>query len=285
MAERKQKQVLTIYRIIFSVATICLGIVMLVQLWGIYNSQPAHAFSRASVGAALKEILPVILLWFACLILNIVLSNVYPQEKTKLKGKVDVSVTLATLKKRFISGGKGVAGVKKLRILRYAVAAASGIAIAVCLGWGVSYLFDKNYEVKHTLAFFTETNGVADRALAMLPWLLGAAMLSVVMALMEEYFQKRELALLQAALVDELRRKKAGEEIENPVLVAKGEVEEPSKWKGYLQCLQSPKLLWIVRGVLCISAVVLIILGINWGGMSLVFEKARSICQQCIGLG
>jgi hypothetical protein len=40
-----------------------------------------------------------------------------------------------------------------------------------------------------------------------------------------------------------------------------------------------------VRIGLFVAAVVLIILGINWGGMDLVFEKARSICQQCIGLG
>ena len=286
MKERNQKQLLTIYRIIFSIATVCLGIVMLVELWGIYHSQPAHAFSRASVGAALKEMLPILLLWVACWILNMVLTRLYPQEKSKLKATPDLSVTLSTMKKRFVNGGKGVAGMKGLRTIRRVTSVVGRVLIAVCLAWGVSYLFDKNYQVKHSLAFFKETNGVADRTLSMLPWLLAAAAIAVSVALIEEYLQKRELALLQAAMVEELLRKKAGEKIENPILLTASEMQKnkDEKAKGK-QSSQSTKIIWVVRGVLCVSALVLIVLGIEWGGMSLVFEKARSICQQCIGLG
>lgn len=282
MTERNQKKLLTIYRIIFSMATVCLGAALLAQLWGIYHSQPQHAFSRASVGSALKEILPVILLWFACFILNIVLTRIYPQEKTKLKASVDLALSLSAMRNRFVNGGKGVTGVQKLRILRYVVLAVGGIAIAFCGLWGISYLFDKNYVAKHSLAFFKETNAVADRTLSMLPWLMAAALVAVAVALVEEYLQKRELSLLQTALVNELRRKKARETIENPLVLESvaSKTSRPVKGKE-----KGNTVLWIVRGALCISAVVLIILGIHWDGMALVFEKARSICQQCIGLG
>lgn len=291
MTESNQKKLLRIYRILFSLTTAVVGLVFILQLWGIYRSQPQHAFSRASIGAALLEILPIVLLWLVCFILNIVCSRLYSQETVKLKAKINPSTALSAMRKRFVNGGKEVAGVRKTRILRYMVAAVGGIAIVVCLLWGISYLFDKNYVVKHSLAFFKETNGVADRTLSMLPWLLLAAAVAVAVALLEEYLQKRELSLLQAALLDELRRKKAGETIENPLVLESSANKEnngfKAKWKTFCKTKEKQLkiTLWVVRGVLCISAVVLIILGINWGGMSLVFEKARSICQQCIGLG
>jgi hypothetical protein len=43
--------------------------------------------------------------------------------------------------------------------------------------------------------------------------------------------------------------------------------------------------LWIVRGVLLAAGIALIVVGIVNGGMADVFEKARNICTQCIGLG
>ena len=291
MTESNQKKLLRIYRILFSLTTAVVGLVFILQLWGIYRSQPQHAFSRASIGAALLEILPIVLLWLVCFILNIVCSRLYSQESVKLKAKINPSTALSSMKKRFVNGGKEVAGVRKTRILRYVVAAVGGIAITVCLLWGISYLFDKNYVVKRSLAFFKETNGVADRTLSMLPWLLLAAAVAVAVALLEEYLQKRELSLLQAALLDELRRKKAGETIENPLVLENGAGRANNgckeKWKTFCKAKEKQLkiALWVVRGVLCVSAVVLIVLGINWGGMSLVFEKARSICQQCIGLG
>ena len=44
-------------------------------------------------------------------------------------------------------------------------------------------------------------------------------------------------------------------------------------------------MLWSVRGVVFVAAVVLIVLGINGGGVIDVFENAIKICTSCIGLG
>ena len=45
------------------------------------------------------------------------------------------------------------------------------------------------------------------------------------------------------------------------------------------------KVLWFVRGVVFVAAVVLIMLGITGGGVADVFENAIKICTSCIGLG
>lgn len=44
-------------------------------------------------------------------------------------------------------------------------------------------------------------------------------------------------------------------------------------------------LVWTLRIGLCAAAVVLIVIGISNGGMVDVYEKAKNICTQCIGLG
>jgi hypothetical protein len=44
-------------------------------------------------------------------------------------------------------------------------------------------------------------------------------------------------------------------------------------------------LVWTLRIGLCAAAVVLILIGISNGGMVDVYEKAKNICTQCIGLG
>jgi hypothetical protein len=43
--------------------------------------------------------------------------------------------------------------------------------------------------------------------------------------------------------------------------------------------------IWIARGILLTVAVVMILLGINNGGVAAVLGKAIRICTECIGLG
>ena len=42
---------------------------------------------------------------------------------------------------------------------------------------------------------------------------------------------------------------------------------------------------WVVRGILITAGIAFVVIGIVNGGMADVFEKAKNICTQCIGLG
>lgn len=290
MTDNKLTKLQTLYRILFSLTTAVVGLVFIMQLWGIYHSAPIHAFSRASIAKAFREISVLVWLWFVCFFLNIVISYVIPQEPAKLKGKADTAVLLTAMKKRFKENGKGVEGVQKQRIFRY-VTLAVGLALIVFAAlWAVSYLFDKNYEVNYTLEIFKSHNGLAARLISMTPWLLLGLLVGIAASFLVEYTRKKELSLLKAALADELRRKKAGE-IFPSMLLEKGEepVDNSVKAKWLAFCGKHEKGfargLWILRGALCVIAIVSIILGIQWGGMDNVLSKARELCTQCIGLG
>ncbi|MBQ8429062.1 MAG: hypothetical protein IJX30_03085 [Clostridia bacterium] len=291
MTENKTKKLQTLYRIIFSIFTAVVGLLLIIQLWGIYRSAPTHAFSRASIAKAVGEISVTLWLWIVCLFLNIVISRLYPQEPVKLKGGADTALLLAAMRKRFKENGKGVAGVKKQRLLRLVTRLVGGVLILFTSVWALSYLFDKDYVVKRSLAFFSSHNGIADRALSMLPWLAAAILVGIACAYVIEYTNRKELALLKAAFAEEFRLKKQGNTDGKSLLLDKGEEacdnSLQAKWARFYQSKskQFTIALWALRGALFVSAIVLIILGVEWGGMDLILGKAREVCQQCIGLG
>lgn len=289
MEERGKIKLRNIYNIAFALLTVAVGLVIISQLWGIFRSAPEKAFSRASVGDRLIAISPVLAVWILGLIGNSILSAITPKPALALKGGLSDALALRSMQKRFKQGGKEVAGVKKLRLARLCAALIGGAAIVALFLLSVSYLFDEHYVIKNSAHIFSSHRGAADRLVSAAPWLFLALLVGFLIITVYERARKREIALLKGAFADEIKKKKSGKT--SLLLYEKGIDEEyltlSEKWEKFVQ--NKAKAFEIgrlaIRIGLFVAAVVLIILGINWGGMDLVFEKARSICQQCIGLG
>ena len=108
------------------------------------------------------------------------------------------------------------------------------------------------------------------------------------MSYVGEYTRSKQINLLKAQFAAELKAQKEGKAEETEKCVAPAQKQTMKmRWETFKSAhpLLFKNGLLYVRIGLCVAAVVLIVLGIEWGGMDLVYEKARSICQQCIGLG
>ncbi len=271
----------------FLILTAFLGLLFIGQLWGIYRSAPRKAFSRASVAAAFYEIAPIVWLWVLALGVNILFSLSMPKRVEKIKGGMDNGVALRTWRKKFVDGGSEVAGVTRVRVLRYVAAAVGFAFIAFACVWSALYLLDDGYVVRRSGKFFATHNGLVDRLLTMLPWIGGAIAVGIALSYVWSFCCKREIALLKAEFTAAVLRKKKGETV--AILQEKGAVDGSlsTKWLAFKRTHQKAFAYGLagIRIGLCVAGVVLIVLGVQWGGMDLVFEKARSICQQCIGLG
>ena len=290
MKETGKRKLRKIYNALFAVFTLAVGLVFISQVWGLFRSAPEKAFSRESVGARLLAISPVWITWLLGLIGSVAVNAFMPKPASlPLKsGKTSKQIWLS-FAKRFKNGGKEVNGVAKLRMLRLAVRLVGFAVIIFALVFGSSYLFDENYAAKHAAHIFTSHRAAADRLVSAMPFFALALLVGFLISIACEHMRVREIEVLKAAFVEEMQKKKRGEI--SAILYEKGVDKEyvtlTEKW--WIWLAKNPNACKIgllsVRIGLFAAAVVLIILGVNWGGMDLVFEKARSICQQCIGLG
>ncbi len=290
MKETGKRKLRKIYNVLFAVFTLAVGLVFISQVWGIFRSAPEKAFSRESVGERLMAISPVWIVWILGLIAGEIINALTPKPiPLPLKGGKTSAQNLRSFAKRFKKGGKEVAGVSKLRALRLAVRLVGGAVILFALGFGISYLFNENYVAKHTAHIFTSHRAVADRLVMSMPFFALALLVGFLISITCEHLRVKEVDIFIAVFIEEKQKVKRGEN--STLLYEKGVDSEYltllEKWRIWLA--SNPEACKIgllsVRIGLFVAAVVLIILGINWGGMDLVFEKARSICQQCIGLG
>ena len=290
MKETAKRKFRKIYNILFAVCTVAIGLTLISQAWGIFRSAPEKAFSRASVGERLLAISPALIAWLVALIGSILVNFLMPKPPVlPIKSNASTSHTLQSFAKRFKKRGEVVQGVAMLRFLRLALRLTGGVFIFVLTVFGGVYLFDKGYVAKHSAPIFSSHNAAADRIISALPYFALALMLGFLISIACEYLRVKEISLLKAAFVEEVKKQKLGKK--SLILYEKGVDKEHvtlfEKWEKFVQ--DKAKGFEIgrlsVRIFLFVSAIVLIILGIHWGGMDLVFEKARSICQQCIGLG
>lgn len=292
MEKTGTEKIRRIYNIVFAVCTVAVGLLLISQVWGIFRSSPQKPYSRASVGERLIAVSPVLILWIVGLIGNTVLSAITPKTPISLKGETDSADALKKWQRRFVHSGKEVEGVRKLRVARLLTTIFGGVAILVLLLFGIGYLFDGNYVVKQSAEIFHHHNGAAARLISALPFLAAAILTGFIVSLACEHTRNREIERLKGAFADAMRQKKLGNADAAPrILREKDEAGKTlllsEKWEKFTA--EKAKFFSIARLSLRIglfvAAVVLIVLGVRWGGMDLVFEKARSICQQCIGIG
>ena len=298
MSKTIWQRIKSIYNAAFALYTVVVGVLFIVQVWSIYFSAENAPFSVASISAAFKQIQWFVWEWIVLLAISVGLNIAIPSEKAKGKYK-DYATQLAKLKSRLPDDGKFVPNTGKLRLVRLIVWAAALLTAAVAIGVSI-YNVLGGYTPSFQAEIFAEHNGAAERLLVSLPWIAGALLLCVGAALCEHFTQGKEIGVIKNFIAQESKSKKDGN-----ASVFQDELRACGKLDGYEKaCAQAQrrrdkqktangeanknrtdKIVWIVRGVLACVGIAFVIVGICNGGMADVFEKARNICTQCIGLG
>ena len=279
MSKTAIKKFTFIYGICLMVLTIVVGALFITQTWAIFASKPASAFTREIIQEKFMEIAVPVWLWVGAVVVGGVLGMAFPQEEPQPKAYISVSANLQRLKSRLPKNEGGMVEVNRESLSRIIVCA---VCVACCLIATIIsfiYLLNKNYVPNFTAEFFTSHGGAADRLLSVLPWTVGALLLCVLAWTYHTYSVKKETRLVKEKIAENARKGvKFGKVEKTPSFFEKLCVKYPilkSKWWKYG--------LQIGLGVL---GIVLVIIGIcNHGVAYDVFDKARKICTQCIGLG
>ena len=289
----------SIYGVVFGLFTLFVGFLLIKQVWSIYFSADSKPFSTESISAHFKHIQVFIWVWLVGLFIGAVWGIFVPDAKKK-SGYVDYSAQGKKLKARLPDGGRYLLRKQNTRVFRMIIwgfcAVIFLIGAAVC-----AYYLGDTYQPEMQSAFFAESNGAAERLLKILPWLTTVLFVFVGAAVLDTFILASENSILKTYIAREAKWKKKGNfTVVQDGLLARGDLEEyericaevsvrRAKEKASKKDAKREKreniAVWIARGVLACVAVTFIIIGIYNGGMTDIFEKARNICTQCIGLG
>ena len=298
MSKTIWQRIKSIYNAAFALYTVVVGVLFIVQVWSIYFSAESAPFSVTSISAAFKQIQWFVWEWIVLLAISVGLNIAIPSEKAKGKYK-DYATQLAKLKSRLPDDGKFVPNTGKLRLVRLIVWAAALLTAAVAIGVSI-YNVLGGYTPSFQAEIFAEHNGAAERLLVSLPWIAGALLLCVGAALCEHFTQGKEIGVIKNFIAQESKSKKDGnasvfqdelracgklDEYEKACAQAQRRRDKQKTANGEVNKRRTDKIVWIARGVLACVGIAFVIVGICNGGMADVFEKARNICTQCIGLG
>ena len=294
----KAQRIRSIYAIVYALFTVFVGFLLIKQVWTIYFSAESKPFSVASISAHFHQIQGFVWAWLAGLVVNAGWGIFVPDTEKKSK-YVDYAAQMQKLCSRLPDGGKYALKGKKYPIIRYILWAACGavilVGIAVC-----GYYLGSFYTPQMSAKFFAENDGAAERLLKILPWLGGVLLILVGAAIYDTFLLSKEVALVKQFVATEAKAKqgkgegvKDGFKTDEEVAAYERACAKVSARRAKKQKeddneeLQRHKRIavWVARGILLCIGVTLFIVGICNGGMTDVFEKAKNICTQCIGLG
>lgn len=339
MSENKARRFRFVYGVLFSLITVALGVLMIMQVWSIYRSADSSPYTVESITAHYQKIKLPIWLWVFALFLNVILAFVFPETERRPKAYVDSYSTLKRLRLRLSEDD--VCALQRHRVFRVFVTvtatATAIVATAVCLG----LLFMEGYTPVLDKEIFTQHGAVADRLVRFVPWLIGGFVACLLASGLNTLSVKRETDAVKKSIAESAKRKKAPVEIrEEPksitpvsayeravdgfktsikkkqtesevilgvraVLKKQALIEMKKKQTAKLPAVEAPKEarkpkkvkaqkshpkwkqagVWSLRIALLTVGVFFVVAGIQNGGMADVFEKAKNICTQCIGLG
>lgn len=272
----KGAKIRRVYEICLAGLTIEVGLLFIVQVWALF-SIGEKAFSRASVAEHFKPIAPFVWLWLVAIVGAVVIWSVFPAPKETAGAALDPKYTLQKLRRRLPeTTGDPVSESKKQTIKRtvvWCVCAAFCIACAIV---AIVYLTG-DITLKAQEGFFA-SHGEAERLLRATPWVLGGLCAVVAASYYDGHSANKEISLVKAEIVENAKK---------GVKIAKRADKETlfDKLCKKIPFLKSKWCMVALRAAIGVLAVVLIIIGIDNGGMADVLEKAINICTQCIGLG
>ncbi len=278
MTEHGIRKIKTCYKLAMSALTAVVGLLFILQVWAIFFSAEKSPFTYAIIGEKLLELLVPALLWVQGVIGGGVLWRLYPDEKEKLRGELSPRVTLHRLKARLPKDEGGMYELKRIKALSivvWSVVAFACLAASVAV---LSILFDGAYEPMFKGEFFTAHDGAADRLLRCAVYVVACALTCITAVFVDEQLVEKETRLVKAQLAENAKKGV------KPVKTGK----KATMYESILEKYPVFKSKWWKQGLqigLCAVGLALFVIGIVNGGMSDVFEKARNICTQCIGLG
>ena len=298
MKKEKSVKIPSVYGIVFSLYTLFVGVLFIIQTWAIYRSAPQSPYSVESISKHFNQIAIPVWLWIAALAGNILLTIVYPEKETRPKAYIDVMYALSKLKRSLPSQElqEGDLQNRNQRILRgvvYAVCTAILLAVAT---FSMLTLCNVVYYPWLKSDFFASTNGVADRLVQCVALFLGAFTVACVGYLLIKHSLEKEK---QTLLVIKLRQVRArvenkeefAEQQQEKTVVSKQKKDSFPHIKAFVNRVElwwkqhQTVGVWSLRAVIFVLSAVLLIVGVCNGGMKEVLLKAINICTQCIGLG
>ena len=268
-----------VYAVLLISLAVVVGILFIVSVVGVYNSQEVSPFTVDAIESHFRAIaVPVIML--PCLVLiGFVLHFLFPLEAKQKK--VENDKALATLSEK-VNLDLASSGTKKLvireRYFRLGAILGSVLiwisALAVILAFALN---SANYSSANP------NSSVKDLALVVFPSALISIGVSYAVSIVNKLSKKRELALLKG-IVKENKDALDGNGKNGLAPFVNKIFEVVNKIKGVASKRENLSL-WLCRGALLVIAVVFIVLGVLNGGMDDVLAKAIRICTECIGLG
>lgn len=271
MTKKTIEKIRRIYGICLAAMSIVVGILLIVQAWSIFLSGEKNPYTVASVTIHFKKISPFVWGWVAMSLISVVLSIAFPDKKEKVAAYVDVKLTFKRLQARLPKTQDGMQEVEKqnfFQIVAWSVCAVLCVVAAVAIGWT---LLETSYTPRFETEFFAGHGAVADRLVRILPWIFAALAVYACALYFEERSVKKQTELVKAKFV------------ENAKQGVQAIKKEEKSTKTYFW--QTKKFVFWVRIGICVVGVALFVVGIFNGGMADVYEKAKNICTQCIGLG
>ena len=276
MTENKVRKLRYIYAIVFSVITVIVGGLFIMQAWSIFVSQDASPYTVESISRHFSKIAIPVYLWLLALVGDIVLAFVFPETEVKPKPYIPLNTALDRLKNRLPS--EDLKLVRKGEDARFIWGLITAAVCAACAAACLILLFDKSYTNWLKSEFFTQHGGVADRLVLCSFLVLAAFIVCTVAAVVCEKSKKKQITILKTAVAENAKKGVKAEKREKQLTFTE------KSYKKY-PILRSDKWLLGVRIGLCVAGLALFVFGIYNGGITDVYEKAKNICTQCIGLG
>lgn len=269
------------YGIALSALTALVGGLFVLQVWAIFFSADRSPFTYAIIGEKFLQILAPVCLWVLGVIGGAVIAKLYPDEPQPLKGYVSPRTTLYRLKGRLPLGSMSALKCEKwLKMLLWRVVVL-GVVGGACVATLVAIfiiLRDPAYEPLTNVEFMLSHDCIADRLVRICIFVAECVLICLIAMFTDDCILKQETKLVKEQLAENAKQGIKPQKAE----------KEKTLWESLLEDYPILKSKWWKQGLqigLCVVGVALVIVGIFNGGMGDVFEKARNICTQCIGLG
>lgn len=262
MSLETRKKIYLAYGLLLSVLIVAAAVCLMVSCVMIYRSG-AHPFTRESIADQFSHIALPVYVCLGGLVGGCILTLALPLESPKVKSITEPKKTIERWMTRVDTAAcdPAILGKMKkeqtLRRVLFWVAVAFSVILAMP---SLLYLTNlSNFEVA------TLTDDVIAAMTVVLPSVVVGLAAWVAVTLLHHASYAREAVLAKQA-------------VQTAPAV-------PKKEKTTEDSTRADKVVWILRGVVLLMAVVFVVLGIANGGMTDVLEKAIKICTECIGLG
>ncbi len=201
---KKGGKLRAVYGVFFALLTLFVGALFIMQTWSIYRSAPEKAYTTESIKKHFQEIAIPVWVLLGALAVNILLAILFPEEKKRVKGAVDVKKSLQKVKAKVPAQGglfdEAYKISKRSHAFRVFVGGIAALFMLCAAALCVLTLFDIYYRPMINKPFFADQKGMVDKivqtaALSVLA-LFVASLASVLCARSRKQEQKKYLDII-----------------------------------------------------------------------------------------